>query len=138
MWGKQIVIGDPNDPYLRRWMLFPKNRFFNIYLHNFVRSDDPRALHDHPYPNVSIVLTGGYLEHFTHGIRQRLPGAVVFRRAATPHRIELIRGSRPVWTLFFCGPRVREWGFHCPGGWRVWSEFVAPTPDGNKVGKGCD
>jgi hypothetical protein len=40
-------------------------------------------------------------------------------------------------SLFFCGPRVREWGFHCPQGWKVWREYIAPTSYGNRVGKGC-
>jgi hypothetical protein len=34
------IIGGEADPYLRRWWVIPRNRFFNIYLHHFVRSDD--------------------------------------------------------------------------------------------------
>ena len=26
-----------------------RNKIFNIYLHQIIRSDDDRALHDHPY-----------------------------------------------------------------------------------------
>jgi hypothetical protein len=44
-----FVIGGPAAPYLRRHWLIPRNRFFNIYVHEFLRSDDDRALHDHPW-----------------------------------------------------------------------------------------
>lgn len=48
--------------YLRRWYIIPRNRWFNMYLHHFVQSDDPRALHDHPWWSCSIILRGGYYE----------------------------------------------------------------------------
>jgi hypothetical protein len=136
-----FVVGDAADPYLRRWHLLPRNRWFNVYLHNFLRSDDDRALHDHPYWNMSLILRGSYLEHMAKGPTPYIPRhrgrwAIVFRRAETPHRIELRWG--PVWTLFFTGPRVREWGFHCPRGWVPWQEFVAVRQGGNSIGKGCE
>lgn len=53
-----FVIGRTGDPYMERWWLIPRNRFFNIYLHRFWRSDDDRALHDHPWVNLSILLKG--------------------------------------------------------------------------------
>src|ERR1700761_448041 len=58
-----VLIGKPGDTYMRRWWVIPRNRFFNIYLHNFLRSDDDRALHDHPWVNMSILLWGRYIEH---------------------------------------------------------------------------
>lgn len=140
-----FTIGGDGDPYLRRWYVIPRNRFFNVYLHEFVRSDDDRALHDHPWWNCSVVLRGMYLEHLQDGrIVARREGRVVFRRPATAHRVELIESSladgsmRHVWSLFLTGPRIREWGFHCPQGWVPWQKFVALTADGNAVGKGCD
>ena len=53
-------IGGSVNPYCNRWWVIPRNRWFNIYLHEFVRDDDDRALHDHPWWNISIVLRGGY------------------------------------------------------------------------------
>jgi hypothetical protein len=137
-----FIIGTDDDPYLHRWRLFPKNGLFNVYLHHFLRSDDDRALHDHPYANVSFILKGSYLEHMDKGAtpyirRYRGQFAIVFRRAATPHRVELIGDSKP-WTLFLSGPRVREWGFHCLQGWVPWQKFVEVRPGGNAVGKGCE
>lgn len=57
-----FTVKREDGDYLRRWYVIPRNRWFNIYLHNMVQDDDPRALHDHPWWNVSIVLKGGYYE----------------------------------------------------------------------------
>jgi hypothetical protein len=63
-----FIIGGTENPYLLRWWVIPRNRWFNIYPHHMLRDDDPRALHDHPWWNVSIVLKGGYMEHRAHGL----------------------------------------------------------------------
>ena len=44
-----FVIGGSDNPYLLRWFLIPRNPVFNVYLHKFMRSDDDRALHTHPW-----------------------------------------------------------------------------------------
>lgn len=138
-----FVIGGPARPYLRRWWIIPRNRLFNIYLHEFKRSDDDRALHDHPWLfNISLLLRGKYLEHTKRGVQLLQAPAVKFRFGPAPHRIELFNDHDtgepiPCWTLFITGPRVREWGFHCLRGWVHWREFTAPGDKGT-VGKGCD
>jgi hypothetical protein len=131
-----FTIGPPNDVCLRRWYVIPRNRWFNIYLHQFLRSDDDKALHDHPWFNCSVLLRGEYLEHARGRIKLRRPWVPVFRRATVAHRVELIDGGS-VWTLFLTGPKVRTWGFHCPKGWIPWTEFAEERPGGNAVGKGC-
>lgn len=133
-----IVIGGDEQPYLRRWHVLPRNRFFNIYLHQFLRSDDDRALHDHPWVNVSILLKGHYVEHLPgDDLRFRSRGQVIFRRSGKiSHRIEIITGI-PVWTLFITGPRYRMWGFHCPQGWKPYYEFLEKYEDAHST-KGCN
>jgi hypothetical protein len=135
------VIGGGVRPYMLRWWLIPRNRFFNVYLHLFLRSDDDRALHDHPWLNVSLLLRGAYLEHtIAEGgiehrrelqagdFRVRLSGRIA-------HRIEIHKG--PCWTLFITGPVYREWGFHCPReGWIHWERFTAKNDRGS-IGAGC-
>jgi len=140
---RMVTRRDPDftigDRYLERWYVIPRNRIFNIYLHRFGRSDDDRALHDHPWWNVSILLVGEYVEHTiraggVHVRTLRQEGDVVLRRARAAHRIELSNGV--CWTLFITGPRLREWGFHCEHGWRPWHKFVNPS-DSGQVGPGC-
>jgi hypothetical protein len=121
--------------YLERWHILPRNRFFNSYLHKFSGSDDDRALHDHPWPSVSILLKGRLME-IRAGNKPRHPIRYipVFRRPKSAHRLVLMNGET-AWTLFLTGPRVREWGFHCPQGWKHWS--LMTDTKGNKIG-GCE
>jgi hypothetical protein len=123
-----ILPGHKGEPdYMRRWWLWPRNRWFNAYLHRLGSSDDARAYHDHPWFNVSIILRGSYREHFHDGTSKvRKPGHIVFRSARTLHRLEIIE---PATTLFLTGPRVRVWGFQTPDeGWIPhddWDFYVA-------------
>ena len=128
-----FVIG---NNYLRRWWLLPRNKWFNIYLHEINKSDDDRALHDHPWWNLSIILKGGYFEVTPKGIRQRKRGQMILRSGKALHRLVIPMGAQAV-TLFITGPTYREWGFACPKGWRHWSIFV-DARDKGQVGRGCD
>lgn len=135
-----FVIGGADAPYLLRWWVIPRNRLFNVYLHEFHRSDDDRALHDHPWWNVSVVLNGSYIEHriLAGGIRTqtlRQAGSIVGRMPSTAHRLELAAGKTCI-TLFITGPKVRDWGFHCLRGWVPWQRFTAPN-DSGAIGAGC-
>lgn len=137
-----VIGGGGARPYLLRWWMIPRNRFFNVYLHQFLRSDDDRALHDHPWFNLSIVLRGRYFEHTLRagGIAvrtERHTGAVKLRSPWAAHRVELVHGET-CWTLFITGPRMRAWGFHCPRGWVPWWRFTDPATKGATVGRGCD
>ena len=132
--------------YLRRWWLLPRNNRFNVYLHNMLKDDDD-ILHDHMYWSLSLVLTDGLdevyaphpkddslvcawvgldyidLEKYKRTIRE---GQLVLR---SPHMAHQLIVKKPAWTLFITGPRVKEWGFWCPKGFRHWKDYVALTQD---------
>jgi hypothetical protein len=144
-----FVIGGA-EPYLRRWWLIPRNPVFNVYVHEFLRSDDDRALHTHPWLfNCSLLLDGQYREHTPQGAFHRRAGDWKFRWGAAAHRVELLTiadfvssqpdNDQPVpcWTLFITGPRIRPWGFLCPQGFVHWKDFTDARDKGS-VGKGCD
>lgn len=124
----QIITNDVGVPYLERWYVFPKNRWFKVYVHRFLRSDEDRALHDHPWDFVSVILRGRYIEHREQGSTLRLPFSVAYRPAETRHRVQLYRNlvtgiEDPCLTLIVTGPKVREWGFWCAERfvhWRQW------------------
>lgn len=128
-----FVIGAP--AYLRRWWIIPRNEQQNVYLHEILRDDDDRALHDHPWDNQSLVLRGSYREITPEGTFIRKAGDLITRSADTLHRLELIDGA-PCVSLFFTGPKVREWGFACPKGWVHWRDFTGGA-NGELVGRGC-
>lgn len=158
-------VPDPMNPYMLRWFVQRKFRLLdaqcatwlnelwqfhdrpleNAYLHVFRRSDEDRALHDHPWSWLTVLLEGSYWEHIPADPRDpagetvrrhRTAGDVVARGdAAHPHRIELIDGQ-PVTTLFLTALKFREWGFWCERGWRHWEDFTALDAHGNSSGCG--
>lgn len=131
-----LVIGPTDDPYLLRWFVIPRNEFSNVYLHKILRSDDDRALHDHPWASRSFIIEGGYFEHLADGSREwRGAGWVGERQAKDAHRLEIIEGDYAI-TLFFTGPKEREWGFHCPNEWRHHTDFTTGVK-GELIGRGC-
>lgn len=58
---KNIVNCD-RDIYLRRWYMI-RTKWLAVFIHKFERSDEDRALHDHPWPFLVIPLWRGYTEH---------------------------------------------------------------------------
>lgn len=137
-----FVIGG-GDPYLKRWYIIPRNKLFNIYLHEMWRSDDDRALHDHPWIWASLILRSHYIEvHVRQGgtIERKKFGAGSFRIHFPwfAHRLEMPPSgfSRPM-SLVFTGPVVRSWGFHCPQRWVDHTDFTDKATGGATVGKGC-
>lgn len=139
-----VLIGGSINPYMRRWWIIPRNRFINVYLHEFLRSDDERALHDHPWWNISILMDGAYTEHLPGGERvDRTAPAVVIRSAKHAHRIQVPLtvanlGRAKAVTLFITGPKIREWGFLCPQGWRHWTEFTRGYDPRTGASRGCE
>lgn len=141
-----FIIGRQNEPYLLRWWIIPKNKFFNIYLHKFLRSDLDEALHNHPWHSLSIILKGKYREYIqynnkivSNGVFDL--GSIIYRKPETAHRVELVENNvtlstHYVYTLFITGPKIREWGFFCPKGWIPYQDFVDEHDKGN-TGKGC-
>lgn len=136
-----FVIGGDTDPYMLRWYLIPRNRCLNVYLHKFMRDDDDRALHDHPWWFVSLILKGGYYEVTdADSVLVRRAGSVAFRAAVHRHRVVLFaRAGKllPAWTIVVTGRKSRTWGFWCPKGFVPWHEFVAQDDHGN-IGRGCE
>ena len=130
------------DGYMLRWWLVPYSntadgegcgpvswrrpiakllQFFGIAvrIHVIIRSDDARAMHNHPWWFVSLILQGGYLEYrplYTNGryygnsSKHYSAGSIIFRRARDVHRLHLFP-KQSVLTLFITGPRKKSWGF---------------------------
>jgi hypothetical protein len=122
---RRSVIGQAENPLLIRYVLF-RIAPFGLYLHHLLRSDHERALHDHPWPFVSLVLRGGYTEVHDqtlsgHQIETwRKPGSVLVRPAEWRHRFVL---RKPAWTLVIVGRRARRWGFFTREGWCWWRKY---------------
>lgn len=120
-------------PYLIRWSLWlPWG--WSLKLHQILRADDDRCVHDHPWVFLRIILWGGYEEiHATHDGEERVsirkpwrpwaPWRVYRCPAGFRHRITRLLGKSS-WSLVVAGPRFREWGFYTLRGWMAWRQFV--------------
>ena len=113
------VIG---QRYLKRWHLRRRPGGYNLYLHRYEGSDDDRALHDHPWRSVSVLLWGRLIEVTADGRRAIMPFWPKFRSATDAHRLEL--HSKFALTLFFTFPKEREWGFLSSNGWTHWRDYA--------------
>ncbi len=128
----------------RGWLLEPRwwTLGWGARIHHTVRSDDDRALHDHPWFNVSVILRGWYYELvpldaenprwlingdeacFSH---RRMPGEVIARQATDRHRL-IVPPGEGCYSLFIVGPRRQAWGFYPPGGKVEWRTYLGLPP----------
>ncbi len=141
--------------YMLRWYLIPRNRFCNVYVHRYLGSDDDRAEHDHPWWSLSYCVQGAFIEVSCKSSQIIFPRRWRLRDPLTPHRLVVLpweghvkgvhgfiewgdeESAKAPTTIFLTGPRIREWGFHCPQGWRHWRVFTDPD-DSGRIGRGCD
>lgn len=136
-----LVIAPDGEAYLYRWHLTPPKGPANVYLHVQVDDDPERPLHDHPWDNTSVILSGGYRETLSMSEGEPQPGNtftfmrqkgdVIWRKAAWAHRLELAYKAPYAMTLFVTGPKLRDWGFWYPDGWKLWTD-VTRQIEGNK------
>ena len=120
--GRKRIIYDRDNlrPYMYRYYLLFRDKIkedqtaeklpFNIMLHKICLSD-PDDFHDHPWWYATLILKGGYWEVTPEGRFWRGAGHFRIRGPHSLHRIEIGTNSSGSWSLFFCGPRLRDWGF---------------------------
>lgn len=132
----------PDDIYLIRYYVF-RSRFFNIFIHRFLRSDRD-DLHDHPWNFVTYIVSGAYLEYKWNESTQKVDcvsrigassyGAPInrlaLRKATDRHKVEVWypcsfanKDHAPL-TICVTGPIKREWGFWRNGQWVDWREYL--------------
>jgi len=139
-----LVISPDGKPYLYRWWVvrMPGAGGCNVYFHVQVAHDPERPLHDHPWDNQSVILSGGYGERICMSSERptqrntttyvRHKGDVIWRIAAWSHRLFLPPAVPYTMTLFSTGPNVRKWGFWYDDRWMPYEE-VTRVVDGESV-----
>jgi hypothetical protein len=100
-----------------------ETRIGSLRLHRWVKPDDDRAFHDHPWWFLTIVLRGGYTDRGPQGDDRLRVGSVRFRAAL--HRHTVIPGPHGAWTLLVTGPIARPWGFWLGGKFRKANKWFA-------------
>lgn len=143
MWRKVIYDRENKEPYMVRYSLISTRWVpnclgqwahflsFRLCLHHILKGDDDKHLHDHPWPWAAFILKGWYWEelidyqfHNNYSYLNIIRGLFSFRigRSTTWHKLTLNDG--PVWSLFWMGPRVQEWGFLVDGTKIQWKEYL--------------
>ena len=132
-------LGRPECPHAYRWTL--NLWLFAIRVHQWIRSDDKRYMHDHPWHFVTLVVRGGYTDvsyRINGGTEfDKLPeteivrdvlrvGSIRLRPASHRHYVEV--GPEGAWTVLLTSPVVRHWGY-----W-VKSKFTRPLRFFGKFG----
>lgn len=67
--GWREELGKPECPYVIRWRL--STPLGSLRVHHWLGSDDDRALHDHPWRFVTLVLKGGYEDLGEHSCKTK-------------------------------------------------------------------
>jgi hypothetical protein len=139
-----VTLCPDGTPYLYRWHDISSKADGNLYIHIQVDDDPERPLHDHPWDNCSLILSGGYNEVYqpfpgitTDHRRALRKGDMVFRRATEAHRLFLPEEFPYSISQFMTGPKYREWGFWGKDGWEHNVNRVTDLDDqGRSFGKG--
>lgn len=132
---KKFEIPDfenPSDIYLRRWNVVV-TPWFSVKVHHILRPDNDRALHDHPWGFVTLILHGGYMEELPIGTRggkwytefvKRGVGSVHRIKPEGLHRIDSVKPG--TWTLVLTTGKKRVWGFSTgPNDWTAWDQYLS-------------
>ena len=123
-----IIPYSKHKVYMERWFIIPRNKFFNIYLHQYTKPDPDYTLHDHPWFSMSFILFSGFVEQtIKYGgvmyYKKLKQGNLHFMTPWHTHRISLVTCGI-CRTLFITGPVIREWGFHNTVlGWLDWKTY---------------
>jgi hypothetical protein len=101
-------------PLMIRYFLL-RTPWVGMYFHKFLRSDNDRHVHDHPWSFITLLLNRGYWEHLPDGTAKwRKRFTIHYRPAEWQHWVEI---DKPVWTLVLRFRKRRQWGFITPAGW---------------------
>jgi hypothetical protein len=99
-------LGLPECPYAFRYVF--DFYLFSIRVHKWIRSDDKRYFHDHPWHFITFCLSGGYTDVSPNGRDNFEQWDIRYRKATHKHYVEV---HEETWTVLLCGPPIRKWGF---------------------------
>ena len=113
------------EGYMNRYWIIPykRNRFdIAIRLHQILRSDLDRNLHDHPWSFISIILKGGYYEIRENSLQGTYrevikydTGSIRYHNNESFHKL-ILNDNQECWTLFITFKKKQGWGF------KVWDK----------------
>lgn len=130
-----ITSQDGQNTYMYRYWLFNPypmsgadkswwGRFLpSVRLHQIMRPDQDRHLHDHPWNARTLILRGGYTEQREDGLRHNDAGTTCRLLFGEYHRIVAVSRDG-VWTLFITWKYRGTWGFLVDGVKVPWRQYL--------------
>lgn len=119
------IVSKEGELHFRRYRLL-STPWFNIYIHQILKSDEDAHFHDHPWNFHSYLLKGSYLEQASYPgdwsekfSYTYFAGDWVHHDAVDAHSLTLMTDQ--VWTLVFTSGRERVWGYRMNDG--SWTDF---------------
>jgi len=101
-------LGRKECPYAYRWRL--DFYWFSFRIHKWLRSDDDRAYHNHPWHFLTIPLRRGYWDQQPNAGKQWVDEPI-FRNKDHKHWVQIIDGYCPVWTFIITFGAPRRYAF---------------------------
>lgn len=101
------ALGNKDCPYAYRWTF--NFWFFAIRVHQWLKTEDRRYMHDHPWNFITLVLKGGYVDVTETGRDALKIFSVRYRPATHKHYVEVNEGGCV--TILLTGPVIRNWGY---------------------------
>lgn len=136
LWSKMVIPCENGQVYLVRRRVV-QTPLFGLYLHN-LEAPDKEDPHDHPWPFLSFIVRGGYLEDFYPYPWVCKTKVVPFMReqnwkrfslhrmrTGSAHRIKSVQPGTI--SLILVGRRQRNWGFFTKEGWVQWDQYENPN-----------
>lgn len=62
LFAYKVIENCDHDPYLVRWYVL-RTPWVSLFVHKFIRSDEDRCLHSHPWCFLVVPIWRGYIEH---------------------------------------------------------------------------
>ncbi len=119
------IISQDGVVHFRRYRLI-STPWFNLYIHQILKSDEDLHMHDHPWDFYSFILYGSYSEETSYYPYFRVihtktypTRTLVEHDARDAHQLTL--KTPVVWTLVLTTGRAREWGYRI--GPEEWIDF---------------
>lgn len=100
-------LGDRTCPYAYRWVF--NLVLFAIRLHKWIRSDDKRHFHTHPYWFCTFILKGSYIDVTENGREELKRFSFRFRKANHAHYVKVPKEG--CISLLITGSPIHNWGF---------------------------
>jgi hypothetical protein len=118
----KVITSKEGKVHFRRYRLLA-TPWFNIYIHQILKSDEEAHFHDHPWNFWSFILKGGYKEISSYAIDKwreihtnyYLRHSLVHHKRNDAHKLTLM--SSCVWTLVLTYGEWKTWGYQTEAGW---------------------